>query len=106
MLKTEKIQNLKDLEYYNAFDYISTTVLRWCKAKPDNEELKQMSKCCAEVFFYATTLQQERRLLEMSISQYREDKNRAVLRARKSEEEVEKLQQELNKLKKLTNLNL
>ena len=41
-----------------------------------------------------------------AISEYRADKNRAVLRARKSEAEVKKLTEELNKLKKLTNLNL
>jgi len=57
-------------------------------------------------FFYVNEIQNDRLMYDKAISEYRADKNRAVLRARKSEDEVKKLTEELNKLKKLTNLNL
>lgn len=81
-------------------------VLKWEKLKPDNPEIKEFARSIAVVFFYVNQIQSDRMHYDNAISEYRADKNRAVLRARKSEAEVKKLTEELNKLKKLTNLNL
>ena len=102
----KKINNLKDLEYYGAFTFCAETVLKWEKLKPDNPEIKEFSRSIAVVFFYVNEIQNDRLMYDKAISEYRSDKNRAVLRARKSEDKVKKLTEELNKLKKLTNLNL
>jgi len=101
-----KINTLKDLEYFGAFTYCAEMVLKWEKLKPDNPEIKEFARSIAVVFFYVNQIQSDRMHYDNAISEYRADKNRAVLRARKSEDEVKKLTEELNKLKKLTNLNL
>jgi hypothetical protein len=101
-----KINTLKDLEYFGAFTYCAEMVLKWEKLKPDNPEIKEFARSIAVVFFYVNQIQSDRMHYDNAISEYRADKNRAVLRARKSEAEVKKLTEELNKLKKLTNLNL
>lgn len=101
-----KINTLKDLEYFGAFTYCAEMVLKWEKLKPDNLEIREFARSIAVVFFYVNEIQNDRLMYDKAISEYRADKNRAVLRARQSEIEVKKLTEELNKLKKLTNLNL
>lgn len=101
---TDKIQNLKDLEYYSSYLSCGELISKWLKAKPDNEELKLLSKGFIEVCFYVNTLQQELRLHKEAISDYRSDKLRAVERARRSEKKLEKLENELINLKKIHKL--
>jgi hypothetical protein len=60
-----------------------------------------MSKAISRIFFYVNSLQVDRRMYDKAMSQYREDKNRAVLRSRKAEAELEKLQKEIKLLKNL-----
>ena len=38
----DKVQNLKDLEYYSNMEYCSTTLRDWVKLKPENEQLKKL----------------------------------------------------------------
>ena len=99
-----KIENLRDLEFYGAYEYCVDICKKWLEKKPENPELQELAKSLANVFFYTTYMQQQRDLYEKSFSQYRSDKLRAIERARKSEQKCEKLQTELDKLQKLTNL--
>jgi len=81
----QKLQNLKDLEYYAAFISSNEIVRKWLEAKPDNKELNLLAKDMVEIFFYVNQLQQNDRLNQSIISEYREEKNKAILKLRKLE---------------------
>lgn len=98
-----KIDLLKDMEYLADIEMLSTLILDQCKKK-ETPTLTAMSKAIARIFFYVNSLQQDRKMYDKAISQYREDKNRAVLRARKSELEVGIVKQELIKIKNISGL--
>ena len=95
-----KIDLLKDMEYLADIEMLSTLILDQCK-KNETPTLTAMSKAIARIFFYVHSLQQDRKMYDKAMGQYREDKNRAVLRARKSEEKVLELESELKKWKKI-----
>tara|TARA_R110000772_G_scaffold97378_3_gene196601 strand:+ start:1241 stop:1540 length:300 start_codon:yes stop_codon:yes gene_type:complete len=94
-----KIDLLKDMEYITDIDMLTSLVLNQIKKK-ETKTLTEMSKAIARIFFYVNSLQVDRRMYDKAMSQYREDKNRAVLRSRKSEAELEICKQELLKFKK------
>ena len=49
-------------------------------------------------------MEQELQLHQRAMSDYREEKNNAILEKRKCEKKLKQLQEEIEKLKKLTNL--
>jgi hypothetical protein len=95
-----KIDLLKDMEYLADIEMLSTLILDQCK-KNETKTLTAMSKAIARIFFYVNSLQQDRKMYDKAMSQYREDKNRAIQRARKAEVEFEIAKKEIIKLKKL-----
>jgi len=88
------------MEYLTDIEMLSTLILDQCKKK-ETPTLTEMSKSIARIFFYVNSLQQDRKMYDKAMSQYRADKNRAVLRSRKAEEEMEGLRKELKLLKNL-----
>jgi len=99
-----KIETLRDLEFYGSYEYCLDTCKKWLDLKPDNPELKQMAQELSSIFFYVTYMQQNERHYKLALQEFRQDKLRAVQRARKSEKENEELKKEINKLKNLTGL--
>jgi hypothetical protein len=95
-----KIDLLKDMEYLADIEMLSTLILDQCKKK-ETPTLTEMSKAIARIFFYVNNLQMDRKMYDKAMSQYRGDKNRAILRARKMESRVEELESELKKWKKI-----
>ncbi len=95
-----KIDLLKDMEYIVDIDMLTNLVLNQIKKK-ETTTLTEMSKAIARIFFYVNSLQVDRRMYDKAMNQYREDKNRAVLRARKADIEIEKLRKEIKTLKNL-----
>ena len=95
-----KIDLLKDMEYLTDIEMLSTLILNQCK-KNETPTLTEMSKATARIFFYVNSLQQDRKMYDKAINQYREDKNRGVLRARRAEAELEIAKKEIIKLKKI-----
>lgn len=95
-----KIDLLKDMEYLTDIEMLSTLILDQCK-KNETPTLTEMSKAIARIFFYVNSLQVDRKMYDKAMSQYREDKNRAILRARKAEVELESVKKELVKFKKV-----
>ena len=95
-----KIDLLKDMEYLVDIDMLTNLVLNQIKKK-ETTTLTEMSKAIARIFFYVNSLQVDRRMYDKAMNQYREDKNRAVLRARKADIELEKLRKEIKTLKNL-----
>lgn len=88
------------MEYLVDIDMLTNLVLNQIKKK-ETTTLTEMSKAIARIFFYVNSLQVDRRMYDKAMNQYREDKNRAVLRARKSDLELEKLRKEIKTLKNL-----
>lgn len=95
-----KIDLLKDMEYLTDIEMLSTLILDQCK-KNETPTLTEMSKAIARIFFYVNSLQVDRKMYDKAMSQYREDKNRAIMRARNAEVKIRDLEEELKKWKKI-----
>jgi len=85
-----KIDTLQDIKYMNNFNLISEILLRWSKIK-SNEELDRVISSMNEIAFYHLRLKEERDTLLEIVSEYRQDKNRAIMRARKAEEKLKEI---------------
>ena len=62
---------------------------RWIESKPDNEELQKIYDSFLRTFVYINNLELRDYGFNRLISEAREGRNRAVLRARKAEEALE-----------------
>lgn len=87
----KKIDNLKELEYYGNFNLVGEVLLKLKKKYPNNKTLRDSVIAMQEVGFYVNELQRNQYHFNESLSQYRSDKIRAVVRARKCEKELESL---------------
>ncbi len=96
-----KINNIREAEYYGNFNIVGEKIVKWRKAKPKNKELNEMYFAWQDVGFYAHNLITNERLYNQTISEYRADKDRAVIRARNAEQKIEELKKELQKYKTL-----
>jgi len=96
-----KINNIREAEYYGNFNTVGEKIVKWRKAKPKNKELNEMYFAWQDVGFYAHNLIINERLYNQTISEYRADKDRAVIRARNAEQKIEELEEELQKYKTL-----
>ena len=96
-----KLNNLREAEYYTNFNLIGEKIIKWRKAKPENKDLNEFYFAWQEVGFYVHNLITNERLYNQSISEYRADKDRAVMRARKAEQKIEELEKEITKYKAL-----
>lgn len=76
----QKIENLKDLEYYAASISLNNVLLKWSKAKPKNKELKKIINDVINIEFYVNQLQQNDRLNKQIISEYRYKLNKLKLK--------------------------
>ena len=86
----DKIELQKEIEYYNNFEIVGKTIIKWKKAKPDNKDVIAIYDAWTQVGFYVHELIENQGYFNNSMEGYRFDKNRAVLRARKAEEKLER----------------
>jgi chromosome segregation ATPase len=93
---SDKINNLKDLQYYGNIELLSNVVLEALK-KQETPKLVEMSKAISQITFYVNNLQEDLKMYNRSMSEYRQDKIRAIERARTAEKKIEKLEEELKK---------
>ncbi len=89
------IENQNDLLFYSDLHLCCELVNKWLKAKPDNKELNAICKSLIGITFYTNKLQMDRKSYDHVISMYRQDKCRAVERARAAEKKVEDLEEKL-----------
>tara|TARA_R100001480_G_C4611331_1_gene164829 strand:- start:203 stop:421 length:219 start_codon:yes stop_codon:yes gene_type:complete len=57
----------------------TSLIQKWIKLKPDNKELQYLSKALTDTAFYVNRIQGDLQKHKEAISDYREDKNRALL---------------------------
>ncbi len=102
----KKLNNIKEAEYYTNFNLIGEHIVKSKKLKPENQALNDMYYAWQEVGFYAHNLITNERAYEQSLSEYRSDKVRAVIRAREAEQQVAELKVQIDKLKTKINVGL
>jgi len=89
----KKIDNLKDLEIWTDLTFLLSIVKRQLDKKKTNN-LEKMSESLIRLTFYFQETINNQRLYKQAISDYRLQKNRAIERARKAEQENEKLRKQ------------
>jgi hypothetical protein len=95
---------LQRKSYILWFSWLGDKLLEWSDAKPTNKDIRNCIKSTREIGFYVNQLETENQIYIKRISLLRSDKNNAVERARKAEEQIEILEQEINKLKQISKL--
>lgn len=91
----KKLGLLQEIEFGNDFALISQTLLKWKKQKP-TELLDKIIDATIRMYYYTFNMQEKVRLMESMVSEYRQDKCRAVERARKAEKKIETLEKKQN----------
>ena len=75
----DKIDNLEDLKYYSNMLLCTGLVKKWRELKPDNPEIKKLSKALIEVTLYVIRLQDDLHNHKTAFSDERYAKNKALL---------------------------
>ena len=86
-----KLENLHDLEYLGNITLCMELVIKWKKLKPDNTELQELSRALTEVAFYNNRLKQDLDTYKLIASEYRYEKNTAILELREIKKKYENL---------------
>ena len=89
----KKIDNLKDLEIWSDLNFL-TSIVSSQLDKKKSENLEKMSESLVRVVFYFQEYSNNIRLYKKALSDYRLARNRAIERARKAEQENEKLRKQ------------
>lgn len=103
MSQFQKLQLQADIEHFADFESLCQILLSWSK-KSDNPELTKAMNIVSRMSFYIHDLQEWRRLSLKTYEELSADKLRAVERARRAEAQLNELQNEVKRLKQITNL--
>ena len=87
----DKLTNLKDLQYYNNIILLSELVNKVVKDNPESEELKEIQKALIETIFYTNNLQTNFANCKIANSDYREQRNDALLKLDELKEDTYEL---------------
>lgn len=89
--------DLAELQYIADAESALQILKKW-QDKSDNKELRLLSESIVRIVFYANKLELESYCYNRLISEARADKNRAIERARRVEEELETLKKLNNEI--------
>jgi hypothetical protein len=81
------VENIHNIEFLANQMFVLEKLKQWQKAKPDNQDLKQLINKYLEITFYVIRLEQDAVAKNMLISQYREEKNILKLKLRELKDE-------------------
>lgn len=93
IIVAKKIDNLKDLEIWTDLNFL-TSIVSSQLDKRKTKNLEKMSESLVRVVFYFQEYSNNIRLYKKALSEYRLAKNRAIERARKAEQENEKIRKQ------------
>lgn len=85
----DKIQNIQDLEYSNNQILIGELIQKWIKSKPSNKELLSLRDAFIDNSIYVAGLQNDLMACKMANSEYREERNDAILELEELKEDLE-----------------
>jgi hypothetical protein len=86
----KKITLLKEMEFSSNFLFLSETLLE-LKKKNKNKVVQEMIDALSEIYKYVFELERNKTYMIKAIQDYREQKNKAVLRAREAEIKIEEI---------------
>lgn len=86
-----KLENIHDLEYLGNIILCMELAIKWKKLKPDNPELQELSRALQEIAFYNNRLKQDLDTYKLIASEYRYEKNTAILELREIKKKYENL---------------
>ena len=89
----KKIDNLKDLEIWSDLNFLTSIVQKQLNKKK-SENLEKMSEALLRIVLYFGEYSNNIRLYKKALSEYKLTKNRAIERARRSEQENERLRKQ------------
>tara|TARA_R110000822_G_scaffold99790_8_gene224891 strand:+ start:1170 stop:1442 length:273 start_codon:yes stop_codon:yes gene_type:complete len=84
----EKIQNTKDLSFYNNAILFTDLLNKKVNDNIDDEELKLMQTLLIDIFFYVNNLQTHTANCKVANSKYREQRNDALLELDELKEDI------------------
>tara|TARA_B100001250_G_C19355199_1_gene595123 strand:+ start:46 stop:330 length:285 start_codon:yes stop_codon:yes gene_type:complete len=87
----DKIENLHDLEYYGNIQVCLELALKWKKLKPDNKEIQELSRALIDISFYVIRIKKDLDANKIAVSDYRYDKNKALLQLQEIKNKYENL---------------
>lgn len=85
----DKIQNTKDLSFYNNAILFTELLNKKVNDNIDDEDLKLMQTLLVDIFFYVNNLQTHLANCKVANSKYREQRNDALLIADELRDEIE-----------------
>ena len=89
----KKIDNLKELEIWSDLNFL-TSIVSSQLDKRKTKNLEKMSESLVRVVFYFQEYSNNIRLYKQALSDYKLQRNRAIVRARKAEQENEKIRKQ------------
>lgn len=81
------MRNLQQLQYNASMETALTTVKLWLDARPDNNELQELTKCLTDIYFYVNSLELERKGFDSAIDALRAERNQFAKQAQAIQEE-------------------
>lgn len=87
-LVTKKLSNLKAMQYLVNSEILNKILLDYKKRTPDNDDLDTMINAVLQIHFYVSELENEIHLLKIGYEENRNDKIRAIERARRVEKQL------------------
>jgi ribosomal protein S12 methylthiotransferase accessory factor YcaO len=92
------MRNLSELQA-NADQHTMLEMLDQWISKSDNDDLKQFRDALLRTVFYVNSLEMDRQTFDALIDQYKNDRLRAVQRARKADETIAEQDAQIKKMK-------
>jgi len=90
---------LESLQATSDKSLIAALLIQW-NTKSNNKEVIEVSEAFTRLFTYIDSMELKSFSCDREVSEMRADKNRAVLRARNSEEKIIELEDKIKKLEK------
>jgi len=90
----KKFDALEDFDLNANLLILQEITSKWYKARPDNEDLILLKNAVLSVTIIANKMNYEKKLYFMALAEYKQDKLRAIERARKLEEQLNQVKTE------------
>jgi hypothetical protein len=85
------VLDIEEYKYYTDFQEASDILQSWYKQKP-TKDMRRLFNAFTNISVYVTQMQQRQRVYDEQLSKFRSAKLRAVERARRAEEKLNKIE--------------
>lgn len=102
----KKLENLTELDLLANLNLVNKQILAWHQAKPDNQALKDMVSAMVKISLIINKYTLERESYNTALNEYRATSTRSTMRARKAEDQIKALEEEISIYRKKEQLGL